>query len=419
MKYIVRITDSGPLSFRTGRETTSGETLKYVSGSVLFGALATTYAKLRHDDTVAFNEIFFSDESSFGNLYPSSFSHAGLGRDSDAVYPLPNTASTCKRFGGFRFDFDEDDSDDPHHGVYDTLIPWALFVLGDQSHFEVFKDVDKCHFKLFKDVDKCTICEASMDRMDGFYRRNARDAQKMGTASIKRALRTRTGINRATGTVQQGILYSREVLRPGMEFWGTVSVPDAQDKSFKQFVEQANQSGMLRLGNNKTRGFGRVTLRLKAAKERGELDSLRQRLQTFDAELRQAAQNFDIETPHKLYLPLTLTADAILFDRLLRYRTALDRAYLESLGILGAELIYQNSATRRVMGWNTLLGVPKADEIAITMGSVFLFGLASELNDNLLQRLLRIQTEGIGARRREGFGRLLLASRFHWEVKGR
>ena len=405
MKYIVRITDSGPLSFRAGRETTSGETLRYVSGSVLFGALATTYTKLRHDETLSFNEIFFSDESSFGNLYPSSFSHAGLARDRDAVYPLPNTASTCKRFGGFQFD--EEDADDPHHGVYDTLISWALFALSDKSEVKVFKDVEKC----FR-------CGESMDRIDGFYRRNARDAQKMGTASIKRSLRTRTGINRATGTVQQGILYSREVLRPGMEFWGTVTVPDAQAKTFKKFVEEASQSGMLRLGNNKTRGFGRVILNLKPAQERGELDSLRQRLQTFDRELRQAAQKFNIETPHKLYLPLTLTADAILFDRLLRYRTALDKEYLQTQGISGAELIYQNSGTRQVMGWNTLLGVPKADEMAITMGSVFLFGLESELDDNLLQTLLRMQTEGIGARRSEGFGRLLVASRFHWEVKG-
>lgn len=405
MKYIVRITDSGPLSFRAGRETTSGETLRYVSGSVLFGALAATYAKLRHDETVSFNEIFFSDESSFGNLYPSSFSHAGLARDRDAVYPLPNTATTCKRFGGFQFD--EEDSDDPHHGVYDTLISWALFALSHESNFDVFKP-----------LEECANCGEAMDRIDGFYRRNARDAQKMGTASIKRSLRTRTGINRATGTVQQGILYSREVLRPGMEFWGTVSVPDAQKDRFQKFVEEANQSGMLRLGNNKTRGFGRVILKLTRARERGELDSLRERMQTFDAELRKAAQKFDIKTSHKLYLPLTLTADAILFDRLLRYRTALDSQYLEELGILGAKLIYQNSGTRQVMGWNTLLGVPKADEMGIAMGSVFLFGLDSQLDDNLLQTLLRMQTEGIGARRSEGFGRLQVASRFHWEVKG-
>jgi CRISPR-associated Csx10 family RAMP protein len=405
MKYIVRITDHGPLSFRAGRETSSGQTLTYVSGSVLLGALASTYAKLRHDDATSFKELFFSDESSFGNLYPSSFSHDGLARDSDAVYPLPKTASSCKRFGGFRFDEDDPD-DDPHHGVYDTLLPWALFALSQESNFEVFKN-----------IEECADCGEGMDRIDGFYRRNARDAKKMGTASPKRSLRTRTGINRATGTVQQGILYNREVLRPGTEFWGTVTIPDAQAKTFKKFVEEASESGLLRLGNNKTRGFGRVSLRLKPARERGELDSLRQRITEFDKRLREAA-NFKINTPHKLYLPFTLTSDAILFDHLLRYRSAIDGQYLETLGISGAKLIYQNSGTRQVMGWNTLLRVPKADDIAITMGSVFLFGLESELDDNLLQTLLRMQSEGIGARRGEGFGRLLLASRFHWEVKG-
>ena len=37
-------------------------------------------------------------------------------------------------------------------------------------------------------------------------------------------------------------------------------------------------------------------------------------------------------------------------------------------GIGGAELLYQSGGTRRVMGWNQALGVPKGDETAVTMG---------------------------------------------------
>ena len=70
------------------------------------------------------------------------------------------------------------------------------------------------------------------------------------------------------------------------------------------------------------------------------------------------------------------------------------------------------------MGWSDLWRLPKPDDIAISMGSVSLFGLSVPLNDDIVQALLQMQEEGIGARRREGFGRLLVSSSFHWEVKG-
>jgi CRISPR-associated protein Csx10 len=91
---------------------------------------------------------------------------------------------------------------------------------------------------------------------------------------------------------------------------------------------------------------------------------------------------------------------------------------MEAIGIQGAKLVYQNSGLRRVMGWNDLWRLPKPDDLAITMGSVFLFGVTAPLNDDLLDILLNIQNNGLGARRREGFGRVVVASPFHWEVKG-
>ena len=204
-----------------------------------------------------------------------------------------------------------------------------------------------------------------------------------------------------------------------MSFWGTLAVSSEASRAFAQFVEEANRTGLLRLGNNRTRGFGRVTLSLAQVDEADSAQSLSTRIQTFDAELRKRAQAQKIETPHQFYLPLTLISDAVLFDRLLRHRAAIEPDYLaQTWGISGAELVYQNSGTRRVMGWNDLWRLPKRDDVAIAKGSVFLFGLARTLGDDLLPALLRMQTEGIGARRREGFGRLLVASPFHWEVEG-
>lgn len=405
MKYIVQIDDCGPLAFRAGREVTTAATLGYVPGSTLFGGLTTAHTLLRNNAT-QFEAFFMDNEASFGNLYPAQFG-AGLEGSDRPVYPLPTTARSCKRFSGFKFD-EDDPRHDSHHGVYDALIPWALFALSKQT--------DMRALKVCKD---CPECGEPLDAFAGFYRRDIFEATHIGSTKAKRVLRTRTGINRATGAVEQAILYSREALQAGTPFWGTLTVPDAEAEEFYTFVQEANASGLLRLGNNRTRGFGRVKLNLEECESEETANSLAERIQAFDAALRSQARTYGITTPHAVYVPLTLTADAILLDPLLRYQQTLTPAYLSDVwGLRSAVVVYQNSGTRRVMGWNDLWHLPKPDDMALTMGSVFLLGLTEALNDTVLAALLQMQTQGIGVRRREGFGRLIVANPFHWEVEG-
>jgi CRISPR-associated protein Csx10 len=79
-------------------------------------------------------------------------------------------------------------------------------------------------------------------------------------------------------------------------------------------------------------------------------------------------------------------------------------------------LVYSNVAPQRVMGWNSLYRLPKADELAVVKGSVFLFGFKSAIDDDLVEKLFELQQSGVGLRRREGYGQLLIANPFHWEV---
>ena len=66
-----------------------------------------------------------------------------------------------------------------------------------------------------------------MDRFPGYYRRiHSDDVEQLTMTEAETRLQTRTGINRATGTVQESILYSRQVFEEHTRFWGMVHVED-------------------------------------------------------------------------------------------------------------------------------------------------------------------------------------------------
>jgi CRISPR-associated protein Csx10 len=405
MRYIAQITDCGPLSFRKGREASASETYPYVPGTSCYGGLAAAHAKLRSNPD-EFNALFMADGVAYGNLYPANCKQPDLMGWDNPVCPLPRTARSCKRFSGFK-----GDKIKPHdevHGVSDALIAWALFALSGQTRtapLEALKD--------------CPVCGEPMDAFSGFYRRDRFDPQMIGSADVKLGLRTRTGISRATDAVKQGILYSRQILQAGSHFWGTWRVPDDQADTFYDFIEQASETGLLRFGNNRTRGFGRVTINLEKDEEDDDREELQLRIADFNAALQTQADAYDVALAHAVYVPLTLLSDVILPDPLLRYRKTIPAAYLaDPWGLEGAELVYQCSDTRSVMSWNELWRLPKPDEVAVEKGAVLLFGFSDALDDAQLDTWLRMQTEGIGTRRAEGFGQVRVADSFHWEVKG-
>ncbi len=63
-------------------------------------------------------------------------------------------------------------------------------------------------------------------------------------------------------------------------------------------------------------------------------------------------------------------------------------------------------------------GTPRTNEYAIDTGSVFLFAFKGESKqiDPLKQALFRLEEEGIGQRKAEGFGRVCISDPFHREV---
>jgi CRISPR-associated protein Csx10 len=366
------------------------------------GALAWAHTILRPNKRDEFAEFFLRERIYFGNLYPADFRHPDLQDDSLPVCPLPRTAHTCKRFPGFLFGADLEEEE--RHGVTDHLIPWALFALsGEQS------------INPLNAVKHCPECRGVVDRAEGFYRRGLQGGQ-IGRAEVKKGIRVRIGISRLTGTAAPGILYGREVLHEGTLFWGTLRIADKQlFNGLRTFVEEATSEGLLRLGNNRTRGFGRVVVSRFREFEEDDSKKIARQARTFDRKFREKANECSISTPHRFYLPLTLLSDTIISEFPQSYRLLVTGDYLaKQWDLVGAHLVYHNAGRRRVMGWSELWGLPKADEWAITMGSVFLFGFPEEPD---FEVMARIQNQGIGSRRSEGFGQVRLADPFHQEDK--
>jgi len=412
LKAIVLLKTVEPLNFRSSRSTSNSETLDYIPGTSILGGFANAHLKLRDDKKDEFADFFLNDKIRFGNLYP-----ANLGGQENQlnnvnelpVKPLPATARTCKRFGGFRFNSKKEE----RHGVTDHLIIWALFALSGQKKVEMLNQNRNCKYQL-----KHGLCNESLARFNGFYQQRKNKNQLAQTKVEKRML-TRTGISRETGTIQRTILYNREVINEGQKFCGTFYFDsDELFEKFADFAKDVSNSKMLRLGNNKTRGLGLVEIKIDGIDEELECSykDLLERVESFDCRLRKKADGY-IELPHKLYFSISLQSDAIIRDLFLRYRTQIDEEYLhKTCNLENTELIYHSAGIRRVMGWNALWGLPDECKQAITMGSVFLFGYNGEVDESFYKQLFEIENNGIGSYRSQGFGEVTIADRFHWEV---
>ncbi len=301
------------------------------------------------------------------------------------------TAQSCKRFPGFY----RDQEDERPHGVRDSLLDWAAFELGRLAGMQT-----TALLEALKPQKQCQHCGKPMERFTGYY--CSADRRPVERASVDTRLRTHTGINRDTGTVQEGILYNRRVFNEHTRFWGMIKVSEDLDvpkelaSTLQNFINDVGQTGLVRVGTGRTRGLGKVRLSIEPWRDHQySMDAFRKNLQEFnDALCKRAKDAFSESFTAQLkpfYFALTLHSPAILRDDLLRYRGTIDTETLVKLLGLPDDsayvftLIYQAASTKRVTGWNELWGTPRMNEFAIDTGSVFLFSSAVALNIDLCE----------------------------------
>lgn len=416
-QFVITLETLSPLAIRADHAQGGSQTTEYISGTTLLGSLASTHRFMHRDQTSDFADLFLSGKVQYPNLYPALFKDDGMQNAETSVYPVPKTAQSCKRFTGFKYHVDHDE--EQRHGVRDTLIDWVLFTMesvSDRERLDVMK-----HYK------ECPECHSSMDHFTGYYRRGESEPKNIMSAKIETRLQTHTGINRQTGTVQQSILYNREVLEEGMQFRGIVNIPDELDKlagTFKDFVNEVGRDGLVRIGTGRTRGMGKVSLGIAPLEdEQNTFDNFKERLKAFNKKVGSQADRFHITMPEAWYFAVTLHSPAIIRDDQLCYEGTMTGKTLARLAHVPADTfdgftqVYQAASTRPITGWNELWGTPKANDYAIDTGSVFLFSGPREPGKPLYESLQKLEEQGIGQRRTEGFGRILISDPFHREVE--
>ena len=428
--FSLQLEAMSPLAIRADHAPGGVENAAYISGTTLLGSLAALHRLAHPGDTATFERLFLSGQVQFPDLYPASFQHNDFNKASNLpVYPLPKTAQSCKRFPGFQ-PLKGEEVDDERHGVRDSLLDWAAFTLGSKAN-KAGKSIDlKALLKPLEDQKECLICKNEkktkkpMDRFTGYYRRIlSNGVEHLAKADAETRLQTRTGINRATGTVQESILYSRQVFEEYTRFWGMVHIEDELAQPLQAFISEIGESGLARIGTGRSRGMGKAHLHLAeiSVDERARFDDFKRRVANLDTALRdQVKTAFGPLELKPLYFALTLHSPVISYDELLRYRGVIDEAMLGELLNVPAdtlELEYQNASTRQVRGWNELWGMPRTKEIAIETGSVFLFATNDVPDDALWRALFDLEETGVGRRRAEGFGRICVSDPFHLEVK--
>ncbi len=420
-QFALKVTTLSPLSIRSDHSPTGAEVAPYISGSTLMGSLASAHRLLRGNWENEFVKFFLSDKVQYPNLYPASFKNKEMQKAFSPLYCIPRTAQTCKRFKGFLplSDDDVDDEDKPH-GVRDSLFDWAMFASLDKAKQDTN---DKERGEIVAALQECTsrlcTCGEPLDSFDGFYRWGEDNARAI--AKQEKRLLTRTGINRKYGTVEEKILYNREVYEEENVFFGIIQAEDDVAKDLQDFIWDKEGDPLLlttfaRLGTARTRGFGQVEFEMMPIEDtQDHFESFKERLHSFEKALRDYMQT---SASQPYYIALTLHAPAILYDELLRYEGYISGERLATLAGLPTrtfELLYHLANVQRVMGWQELWGLPRMHEYAINAGSVFLFSVSQPLDDRLAHALFTLEGLGIGQRRAEGFGRICISDPFHRE----
>ena len=409
-------------SQKPGNASSINETLDYIPGSVIRGALASWMIKLAgeppqpEDD---FHRLFLDEGAAiFHNAYPATLEINNQIIPQEQITNIdviPATALSSKNNPGFKGERNEG-------GVFDTLI--------DRFCAEKF---GYCYDpSSFNEGDDKESGER-VDVFSGFY---CQFNDKYYKLTTNKRLLTRTGINRRRATSEESILYSIAVLNESSKkndqekpvfFKGKILLNN-EELANKLVAFINNYSTVIRLGGATSRGLGKVEMTIQESQIKTDLET---RVNNFNATLKKRWKDwqelFDSsqsEIPRKeFYFTINLQSEAILSDNWLKTTVITEEMLLSMCNhqdnSLTLEAVY--SSFDYISGWNSAWGLMKDVELVTNKGSVYLFSsnqVFTNQEKSWSEALKTLELTGVGEKTQEGFGQITVCSPFHsilWE----
>jgi CRISPR-associated protein Csx10 len=397
----INITTESALSLGVGNITsgTLVESAPFISGARLRGVLGGMRRFLSPTEQQEIDELL-GVPGRPGIQFPNCYASSG-----GPAYPLPLTAYTCKRAKGFR---------SGGHGVQDTLLKQLAHnhVAGTKGEWRVpLPFVVKCG----RCGDRTQVYGKTGEHLSGGgYAHNEASSHRQ----------TRVAINRARQTAQEALLYSIKAIDEGNVFVGTTIVEAHLASLLDKWMERTR-----RIGSRTSRGFGSVhvsTSRLAASSLDHRLECLNSLYRHLEGELMTIAHDPPLPRGHTLFT-VNLISPVILRDRHGIATLRFDETMLSSTiggtaagrGLATALIAHFVEAVR-VSGWQTAWKLPKEVLLAAGMGGLYVFeadtGAPGALN-LLLEILEKLEANGIGELREDGFGQVVVCDPFHMEVE--
>lgn len=262
------------------------------------------------------------------------------------------------------------------------------------------------------------------------YKVNEKDENGIKLERDSLALLNATGtelsikIDEKTRTTEESLLFSTE-------YTDLTNVANKEEVFFKGNVEipkglfEIGKKYELKIGKYKTKGFGKVEIKFeKFSEEKGK--NISERIEEMNSQIKEDFKEFDKRNDkEKVYFGDELLKEEkqklitfdFLSDMILPFNEVsnVGKQILELFDEnFGEKLTLNNRRTfvnvEKLRGYNIINNSRKMDEIVITQGSVISYCVDNENLEGILGYLEKIEENGIGLRRNEGFGRVRICS---------
>ncbi len=362
------------------------ETFDFIPGTTIRGAIAWNWLRngVLENDPV-FDESIAKEKIRFGPLYPAAITN-WVGCAASMPMPFPASIHTCKHYPGTK-------PSSRQHGFGDRLsVPLST----------------TCSYQQPDEHE----CDGALKPLGGYLQLTGRAASKdisfeHGTVQLEVA--QRTAINRQSQRAEEGQLYGFESIARGTYFGGYVRGPKHLLESV--LIPWKEKWASLRVGKVRTRGMGHLLMFCRPINEKQHKD--------YPGLLSGSEDKSADDT----VFSVTLYSDLIALDPWMRPLTKLSARQLWRMigGEKTAPFTIKRGyvSTLRIGGYIGKVGIPRTPDTAIRAGSTWKFAwndtatVGSPERIEAWEKLMRAQQIGIGLRRADGFGQIILNHPIH------